>query len=255
MPFRKYRDLGSLNSARIEVIMNVPSHPNSLIEVHKDVAARNTSRRTHAQDVHNPRTNVMPLTINKKTMWWYARTPKMITNSNPYDAVQRSPMCVIETKSDLVFIVDDLTNRKRNTMDAQRVVTYSVTKNKTRVSDEFVEQVTHFDKKYQLVEEVTGVRNPKERMKWTLDGLDMNKRMEIHGNQYLKSKRICQVFWKILYIPPAYKIQKGKWSTSISKLNITYSWTLKHVNSNSSCTNRNCGDENRHTCEVQFDMH
>lgn len=70
-------------------------------------------------------------------------------------------MPVIEGRSDLVFIEEDIINCRRHTVPVQRVVPYPVTKQSTYASKGSVQHAAYFDKKYQLVEIVTGVQKRK----------------------------------------------------------------------------------------------
>lgn len=128
----------------MDTIINVTRLHNALVKVRKDVAARNTRRRKHAREVHNARTNVVPLTINKGAYVMIGTHFKKIHKLQP---LWCSPMQAIETKFDSEFIVEGLFNSKNHTGHTQRAVLNHVSKDNTRVSDALVEQAAHFDRK------------------------------------------------------------------------------------------------------------
>lgn len=71
-------------------------------------------------------------------------------------------MRVIESKSNFVFTVQDITNAEQHKVHTRRTISYAVTQHDAQASDELLDQTAHFDDKYHLLESITGVRRRKE---------------------------------------------------------------------------------------------
>lgn len=155
MPLHKYRDLAPQSHVRIDAITEVTRLHVALNEVHKTVSAGNTRRRTQAQKIHNARTNVTPITLHIDD---YVMVRTDVQRKHKVQSIWRGPMRVIESKSDLVFKVEDIINAEQHTVHAQRIVSYPVTQQGAEASNELLEQAAHFDKKYHLVDSIAGVQ-------------------------------------------------------------------------------------------------
>lgn len=118
MPLRKYCDLSSLTHARIDVIADVAKQHVALDEVHKNVSAKNTRRRTQVQKIHSVRTNVTPITLDIDD---YVLIRMHAKKNHKLKSTWRGQMRVIKSKSDLVFIVEKIASAQQHTMHAQKV--------------------------------------------------------------------------------------------------------------------------------------
>lgn len=63
MPRQKYKDIETLNKARVAAITSTVMLHNALDRMHKKEAANNMLRRTRAQTVHNSNTSVARLNV------------------------------------------------------------------------------------------------------------------------------------------------------------------------------------------------
>lgn len=158
MTLRKNRDINSINSASIAAVTNISILRDALDDLRKDVAARISLHRARAQKLHNAKKIVYPLeiTIGDNVM---IRTHAM--KGRKRQPQRRSLMRVVEARSDLVFVVENINDSGRHRLHARRVVPYPVKKQSTHPSVELVQQAAHFDKRYHLVETVAGVRKQK----------------------------------------------------------------------------------------------
>lgn len=64
IPIRKFRDLNSLDTARIAALADVEVLHDASHCMHKEVANSNSLRRTRSQRIHNLRINVAPLNFS-----------------------------------------------------------------------------------------------------------------------------------------------------------------------------------------------
>lgn len=158
MPLRKFKDIAAINEARTRELANITAPHEALDEMHKDVVESSSKQRTRAQKIHNARTSVTPLNI---AVGDYVMIRAHARKEHKLQTKWRGPMLVKETKSPLLFVVEDITNAQHLTVHAQRMVPYPVTKGNERASEELLEQASHYDLTYHLVDEIRGIRKRK----------------------------------------------------------------------------------------------
>lgn len=69
------------------------------------------------------------------------------------------PMQVVENKSNLVYIVEDVNNSQRTTVHAQHIVPYPVTMQGEQASKELKHQAANYDEAFHSVDGIEEVRN------------------------------------------------------------------------------------------------
>lgn len=126
----------------------------------KDVSDRNRLRGNRAQNMHSAKTNVLPLNIDIGdyviVRMHYKMAYRLLWKC-------RTAMRVKEAKSNLVYVVEYLTNAHQQTLHVQKMITYPVTNVWERATEELMHQAEHFDKTYHLIDEVTEMW----RRKWS----------------------------------------------------------------------------------------
>lgn len=71
-------------------------------------------------------------------------------------------MRFLESKSDMVFKVEDIINAEQRTVHTRSIVPYPVSRQGAQASNELVEKAARFDKKYHHVDAVTGLQTHEE---------------------------------------------------------------------------------------------
>lgn len=102
-----------------------------LRQMYKEVCNNNNQRRSRAQQVHNDRTNVLPISIE---IGDYVMIHTHAKRNHKLKSLWRGPMKVVDSKSSLSFAVEDITTRQCVTVHAQRMVSYPATRIGEQVS-------------------------------------------------------------------------------------------------------------------------
>lgn len=155
LPMRTYRDMETLNAARCQSILNINDVHQALEVMHKEVFKRNQTRRTRAQLIHNAKTNVLPLNID---IGDYVMVRVSVKGNHKLQSKWKGPMRVIEARSDLVFVLEDINDARTLTAHAQRLVPYPITTRTKQALLELKQQAADYDTTYHLVDVIKGVR-------------------------------------------------------------------------------------------------
>lgn len=158
MPLKTYRTVRVLDNERVRSIIDIGKLHESLEEMHKDVSKGNTQVRTRAQQIHNARTKVLPLNIYVGDFVMVRVSTK---RGHKLETKWKGPMRVVETKSSLLFVVEDINSSHRITAHAQRLVPYPITPTTEQTSKELKQQATYYDMMTQIVDRIKGVRKRK----------------------------------------------------------------------------------------------
>lgn len=124
-PLRTYKDPNSLNEARLNVILNIDAIHGVLEKFHKEVKSNNKMERTRVQRRQNAKKNIQPVNI---TIGDYVMARTHVKREHKLQCKWGGPWLVKEAKSNLVFVMEDLLSAKQQTLHAQRIMLYPVTR-------------------------------------------------------------------------------------------------------------------------------
>lgn len=155
LPLRKYMSVKALDEARTMQVINIDRFHQALENIHKEVSDNNTANRSRALKWHNAKTNVTPLNIN---IGDYVMIRTHAHRNHKLESKWRGPMLVVEAKSTLVFVVKDINNGSQQTVHAQRMIPYPISRNATMISEELKQQATYYDTNFHLVQEICDIR-------------------------------------------------------------------------------------------------
>lgn len=155
MPFRKYRPTKTLDLEKVKTIFDIGNLQERLQENHKDVSNRNDRLPTQTQQVHNSRTKVIPLNINIGDFVTVRVGAKRI---HKLENKWKGHIGVVETKSVLIFVIEDVNTSDRITAHAQCLVSYPINFQDHQTLKERKQQALYYDMNAQFVEEIAGAR-------------------------------------------------------------------------------------------------
>lgn len=167
MPLRKFRNIEAMNEEGMKDLVSITKLQEALTQRHKDAAQSKAIRGTHAKQLHNTKTNVLPVNIvvgdHVMVRAHASRTHKLQTKS-------RGLMIVKEAKSSLMFVVEDVVSGELHTIHAQRMMLYPVTQRGSHASEELRQKAVHYNATCHLIDEIIGVGKRKEgyelRIRW-----------------------------------------------------------------------------------------
>lgn len=125
--------------------------------MHKDVSMENIQVCTRTQQVHNVRTKVLPLNICAGD---FGMVRVRVKRGYKLETKWKGPMCIVEPKSSLIFVVENINSSRQFTVHAQLSVPYPLTPKKEQVSKEIRQQATYYDMMTQIFDVIKGVRKP-----------------------------------------------------------------------------------------------
>lgn len=91
-------------------------------------------------------------------MSWYAHTPRQVIIYTRYGAVVWK---LVESKSNIVCMVEDIVTYQHHLVHAQRMIPYHVKMCREQSSNELNEEAMHYDASYYLVHDIWIVRKQK----------------------------------------------------------------------------------------------
>lgn len=122
--------------------MQISHLHDALQGIHKEVAANCQNERTKAQRLHNARTGVMPV------MWKIGEYVLVRRNKLPkhkHSSEWIAPMRIVNSKSALVFAVENFLRTEKQTVHAQRLLRYQAQQSHDELSTELMEQAEYLN--------------------------------------------------------------------------------------------------------------
>lgn len=116
---------------------------------------RNEQVRARARQKHNAKTKVLPLNINIGDFVMVRVNAK---RGHKLQTKWKGPMQVTETKSHLLFVVEDINRQYKMIAHAQRLIPYPVTSKQIQASKELQQQAIYYETMTHIVKEIRGVR-------------------------------------------------------------------------------------------------
>lgn len=124
MPLKSYLTLQALNNEKIHNIIDTKKSHEAPDNVHRIVAIRKEQDKTRARQEHNAETQVLPLNMNIRDFVMVRVNSK--TGHDIHTKLKRT-VRVMETKSHLLFVVEDINRQHKMIVRAQRLVPFLVT--------------------------------------------------------------------------------------------------------------------------------
>lgn len=121
----------------------------------QEVVKGNEIRRQLARRLHDAKTNKLPLNINVGD---YVLVLAHAKRSQELGAKWHGPMHVQKTKSNLLFSVQDIVNKKHLTIHAQSITPYPVSERQLETCEGMKAQDVPFGSTKHLLEDITGRR-------------------------------------------------------------------------------------------------
>lgn len=126
-----------------------------LWQMHKEVCNNNNQRRSRAQQIHNARTSVLPISIG---IGVYVVICAHAKRNLKLQSLWRGLIKVIDFKPSFMFTVEDITTRQCFTVCAQRIIPYHATRLCEQTLHELKRQSVDCGLTYNLVEPTKNVR-------------------------------------------------------------------------------------------------
>lgn len=155
MALKFYCTLQALNEKTLRKIVDVGKLHEAPDIVYKDVATRNEQTRTHARQIHNAKTQVLPLNIN---IGDFVMVNVSSRRKQKLQTKWKGLMRVRKPKLHLLFVVEDINHQHKMTAHAQRLVPYSLTNKHLHASRELQQRAGHYKTVTQIIEWFGGVR-------------------------------------------------------------------------------------------------
>lgn len=119
MPLRTYRTLQGIDKEGLLSVMGVGKLQVSFEAIHEELSSRNEQMHTKAQQLHNARTNVLPVNIVVGDFLMVRVNAKQ---GHKPQMKWKGPMRVVEAKSHFLFVLEGIARSKKLTARAQRVI-------------------------------------------------------------------------------------------------------------------------------------
>lgn len=115
----KYLKFDSLPELRARQLISLTSMQESFEQLHRSLNDRLTAARKKSIDIHNKRTNVQPVSFC--TGDYVLMRVAQPTKSHKLSFKWIGPRRIVEVKSDLAFVVEDLLSKKSEVVHARRL--------------------------------------------------------------------------------------------------------------------------------------
>lgn len=155
LPISKHPEAETESEVRARQVIVIDRVQAALNDMHKDVSERCDSARARQILKHNAKTNVLPANFAVGDMVLVRRAQK---KGHKLQFVWKGPRRISRVKSKWVFEVEDLIEKKLETVHARRLMWYRADREDSEISPELLEYATHSETIYQDAEKLLDIR-------------------------------------------------------------------------------------------------
>lgn len=155
LPVAMYSTARSENEIHTRQIMHTETLQKAMAEMHREVSGLISKSRRRRIEEHNRRTNVFAASFDVGD---FVLLRRAVSGGHKLSSVWTGPRRIVQCKSDLVFVVQNIMNAKLETVHARRLLKYRADMDGKPATKKLVQAAAHSTARYQVIKEICGIR-------------------------------------------------------------------------------------------------